>query len=313
MTHEQQYTSTSCKLYNHLNTLHSIRDFKKWYPICLQIAPTELCNLNCKFCSVKNRGNKVLPFNAIMKTLNIMNGLKLQSIEITGGGDPTLYPQINELIELTHDTYDLKVGLITNGIKLDNIKSRNIRKLSWLRISLNGLDEGIMPKIPESVRCVLGFSYVWSKESTPDKLLEVYNLAKKYNVKYVRIVPDCLHIKHQSILKKEVSYLIKKMKMGDKLFVQTKNYEVYSKCYMGGLKPFLYTDGYIYQCSAVALYGRKFDPKWRICHMSEINKIWPNNYKGINNEMCKKGKCFYYDQNKLLDEVQMKVKHCEFI
>ena len=72
-------------------------------------------------------------------------------------------------------------------------------------------------------------------------------------------------------------------------------------------------DGYIYQCSAVALYQRKFNPKWRICHMDDIKKVFPSMYKGICNDMCEEGKCFYHDHNKILDELQLEVQHSEFI
>jgi len=311
MDREKNFTSTANKLLKYPERLKAISEDGLWHPINLQISPTEICNLNCSFCSVKNRGNLSLEIDEMKNAIIDFNNLGLQSIEITGGGEPTLHPKINELIRFAY-SLGLKIGLITNGIALDNVSQKNLDKLSWLRISLNGIDEDKTPNIPE-IKGTLGFSYVWNEKSNILKLKYIYGLAMRHNVEYVRVVPNCLNIEEQKRLRTEVGFLVKELGFEDKIFIQTKSYEIYPKCWIGGLKPFLYSDGFIYQCSAVALYNRKFSPEWRICYYNDINKIWPNNYKPLNNKMCRKGKCFYSDQNKLLDELQMEVKHDGFI
>jgi len=312
MDREKLYTSTSPKLYNYLDRLKNIKDLNKWQPINLQIAPTEKCNLNCSFCSVKERGHEELSIESILQAIVEFKQLGLLSVEITGGGDPTLYPKINELI-LFCKALNLKVGLITNGILLkDKIEQFVLDKLDWLRISLNGIDEGKWPAIPK-INGTLGFSYVWNSKSNEKILGEIY---KKYGCQYssyIRIVPNCLEPKEQITLRDTVAKLVKDNNYEDKMFVQTKDYSIHDKCYIGNLKPFLYTDGYIYQCSAVALYNRRFDERWRICHMSEINNHWPFCNNLFDNSMCEKGKCFYCDQNKILDDLQMEVDKNGFI
>jgi len=309
---EQQFTSTHNKLLNHADRLGHIQKDNVWYPISLQVAPTELCNMNCEFCSVKNRGNRSMKFGTLINYIDTFRILGIKSIEITGGGDPTMYEDINDLIYMCDSLFHLKIGLITNGIALDNITQDNLNRLEWLRISLNGLDYDMKPQVPK-IMGTLGFSYVWNKKSFPHTLHQICKLANKHNVEYVRIVPDCLNIKNQTELKKEVEDIINTNTGMEKFFVQTKDYNVCSPCYMGGLKPFLYTDEYVYQCSAVALYERKFSEKWRICHAKDAGKVWPRNYKFPDNSMCEKGKCFYSEHNKLLGEIQKKVLHSDFI
>ena len=94
---EQKYTSTGTSLLHHLDILKSMQN-GTWKPIELTLAPTDKCNLNCVFCSVKNREMDELDFEQLIKTLVDFKELGLKSVVLSGGGEPTLYPRINELI-----------------------------------------------------------------------------------------------------------------------------------------------------------------------------------------------------------------------
>src|SRR3990167_9053877 len=92
----------------------------------------------------------------------------LRTVEITGGGNPILYPQINELITYLVNE-GLEVGLITNN-PLDRITQKNLDKLTWLRISLAYLDKenffkpnNAKPINIPTIKGDLGFSYVWNQ------------------------------------------------------------------------------------------------------------------------------------------------------
>ena len=69
-------------------------------PIHLVAAVTGKCNLKCSFCYLLDNKPIDLDFNELKNFIEKLPSLK--SIEITGG-EPTLYPQINELIEYTKD------------------------------------------------------------------------------------------------------------------------------------------------------------------------------------------------------------------
>jgi len=320
MDKEQIYTSRSNKLLEDLFRLQQAKN-GEWYPINIQLSPTNKCNLNCSFCSVANRKDLELTLDECKGLIDKFVNLHAKSIEITGGGDPTCYPYINELIEYCHNK-GLSIGLITNGIKLkDTIKQENLDKLMWLRVSLNFIDQiNRKVEIP-NIKGTLGFSYVWNDSSTEEKINQIYHYFKDNNVKYIRVVPDCLDFRKQSELlnqvKKTIFNHIEKIvdneEFINKIFLQTKSYEVYPHCYIGRLKPYIYTDGYVYQCSAVALYNRDFEKDWRICHWTEIDDVFPDKFKEFDTSICEEGKCFYYDQNKLLHELQMKSEHHGFI
>ena len=76
-----------------------------------------------------------------------------------------MWEHINVFMALA-DNLGLEQGMITNGILLKKkISPKNLKRLKWLRISMNSLDyvESVsVPNIPGT----LGFSYVMNKRST---------------------------------------------------------------------------------------------------------------------------------------------------
>jgi len=132
----QKYSTWGDKLLQHTDVLHSIQYDKKFKPITIQLAPTEVCSSGCPFCSVAERPLKsYLPFVKIKKILEDFKTLGAKSLEITGGGEPLIYidketkDDINSIIEYAHQLkYD--IGIITNTLKLTKIKSENFDKLN---------------------------------------------------------------------------------------------------------------------------------------------------------------------------------------
>jgi MoaA/NifB/PqqE/SkfB family radical SAM enzyme len=344
---ERIYTSTSTKLLQHMDRLQEARTKGHWRPITLQLAPTDRCNLDCIFCSVKHRnfeqveglvkkyGRNVVvgkpkekPDELSMEQIktaveDLMSVGPLKSVEVTGGGDPTMYPQVNELIDYLHGK-GLEVGMITNGLLVKKVlKPSTLDKLTWLRVSLSYLDKENFYTPPEvvddidlpKIKGVLGFSYVWNEFSTEQKLEKIAQLAERYGVRFVRIVPNCLNVEEQARFKQTVNAHIENInkKFGKEvLFFQTKDYSVHPNCYIGWLKPYLNCDGYFYHCSAVPLYNQKFTPHWRMGAYNEVRKIWSQ--KGpFNACKCEPGKCFYAEQNRILDSLFVNVPHKNFV
>jgi MoaA/NifB/PqqE/SkfB family radical SAM enzyme len=189
--------------------------------------------------------------------------------------------------------------------------------LTWLRVSLSFLDEGAWqnPKamvkdieIPP-IKGTLGLSYVWNEESTIEKLEKINQYAQRFKASFVRIVPNCLNVHEQEKYKDEIIPIMNKF---PNFFFQTKSYEVYPNCMIGWLKPYLNADGYIYHCSANPLIEQKFHPNFRICHMTEVKETWKNPHPA-DISCCEKGKCFYSEQNRLIDCLKTEVPHKNFI
>lgn len=93
----------------------------------------DLCNASCSFCYMKEKDKDLsrpnfISVKELSKSLKSIDN-KFDEVEITGGGDPILHPEINKIINLFPDKYS---KMYTNGFKLkeiDNLNEINISRV----------------------------------------------------------------------------------------------------------------------------------------------------------------------------------------
>ena len=96
------------------------------------LCPTNRCNLNCVVCFCKDRDkNEEIGIGEIKNLLNDSYELGCKAIDLTGGGEPLMHPEINEIIKYAHGV-EIGVSLVTNGLLLDRLEVG----VRWSRISL---------------------------------------------------------------------------------------------------------------------------------------------------------------------------------
>lgn len=292
------YISSGKKILRHLDILKKFQKEKIITPISLQIAPTSRCNLNCCFCSNANRTkHEDLPIRDILDFIDSLNPL---TVEWTGGGDPSLYSDIRKAIYFCR-VKGLKQGFITNGISLVDKIQKDIKYLDWIRISLNSLDYVDEVVIPINYIGTLGFSYVLNEKTKTETLEKIKLYVKKYNPKYVRIVPNCQTSSED--LKEKNSYFSKIISSwGAPYFYQSKEFDVPKRCWWGWFKPFLLHDGYIYPCSSVVLNSasdRSFNKKYRWHTMKSFLDSIKNMVYHYDCKNC--DSCVFGEQNSLIE------------
>ncbi len=119
---DTNFTSTGEKLLHHQEAMEALRN-GKGMPISCWIAPTDVCNARCSFCSVGERVGDVLKFSQITGFLDQLIPLGLKSVTFSGGGNPLIYKckdtgkGIEDCIRYAHGK-GLEVALITNGMPL---------------------------------------------------------------------------------------------------------------------------------------------------------------------------------------------------
>src|SRR3990167_107921 len=107
----QDYSTFGDKILQHTDLLYSIQKEKKFFPICVQLAPTNRCSSDCNFCSVSDRPFKsYMSWELIVQTLIDFRQLGAKSLEISGGGQPDLYKDPNKNKNINH-IIDLAAGL----------------------------------------------------------------------------------------------------------------------------------------------------------------------------------------------------------
>jgi len=290
----QEHSTLGDKMLQHCEVLDSIQNKKKWKPITFQLCPTGICDFNCPFCSVGCRDKTIsIPFKDIAKGLRDFRKLGAKALEITGGGNPLLYPKINEVIKMAHKLgYD--IGMICNSIVPSKFLTKESASyLTWYRCSISAhhniknfnykmYDLSIIPK------GVLSFSYVINKDTTKKILLDIIELVKtRPDAKFVRICPDYLDNKMIKTYTKWAP-MIERLDKDNKFFFKEliANCTAYPEfCGIGMIRPYVCEDGYVYMCSSFVLRKRKLEPQYRLCHLNDIKQF----YKEANERFKKTG------------------------
>lgn len=120
----------------------------------LRIITNESCNLNCFFChkeGVSEKETGLISFTNMKKIIDILVMAGIQKIKLMGG-EPTLYPYIDDLILYIRNNYPLiDISMISNGIasqrKYESIINSGIKRIN---ISLHGFDS---QKFQETTNC----------------------------------------------------------------------------------------------------------------------------------------------------------------
>lgn len=109
----------------------------------LRIVLTTECNYKCKYCFAEgeiNKNKRVLDFEELKKILLVSKEFGITNIKLTGG-EPLLYPKIEELLKYIREIQIPYVDLTTNisCLNIRNIEMLNKYKVNALTLSLNTL------------------------------------------------------------------------------------------------------------------------------------------------------------------------------
>ena len=107
-------------------------------PVVFHIYPTNLCNRKCDFCIMRNEQENFkasLHRDVLFKAVKDCKRYDVKLIHFSGGGEPTLHPDLLETMQLCKEGEPkLEVVISTNGIKL---KPEMVKFADDIRISLN--------------------------------------------------------------------------------------------------------------------------------------------------------------------------------
>lgn len=299
---------------------------KRIMPIHIQLNPTNACNFNCPICSCSNRNrSEQLSFKDIEDIMIKSVRCGCKSVTITGGGEPLLHPQINEIIKLLYDL-QIKIGLVGNGSVMNTLVDDSLRKIIWFRISstdylAKSTDpdkwfKGIENIVKKETPIDWAFSHVLTKDANYDLLAKIINFSNIHNFTHVRIVSDLLDLNNvpsMDIVKEEM----KKRNVNDSIAVYQgrKDYTKGTKrCLISLLKPVVGPDGMIYPCCGTqyALENPSRDYEKSMCmgNARDIDKIFKDQ-KFFDGSVC--SKCYYSNYNWALEILTSDIKHKEFV
>lgn len=171
-------------------------------PRFISIWLTTSCDLSCEYCyfNEKNKEKKFSNIIELKKFITEISRIGVESIEFSGGGEPTLHPDCFKIAEFA-SRKGLKVGLLTNGFQFDYDR---IKFFDYIRIGLDASSEELYNKIKggkehrftntirnvEKLLCVrdkdrtrIGLKFMLNKFNFTD-LSEMVSLSKSLGVDY---------------------------------------------------------------------------------------------------------------------------------
>jgi len=289
-------------------------------PRHVQIYLTNACNLDCSFCSCADRKlTERIPPDEIEKILPMLASLGTEAITLSGGGEPSLHPAFNRVIDLAH-AHGIRVGLVSHGGLLwKRLESKN---LTWARISRSDVMDqsgdyfsnlsGVVRKFSNTD---WAFSYVLMSEPIWDKMREAVRFAGEHGFKHVRIVSDLLDLPNVPSMD-EVKFQLAGVP-GEEIVIYQgrKGYTVgREKCLISLLKPVIAADGRLFPCCGAqyALPESKRDTVDEMCmgRWEDMPRIW-GDQANFNGSACVR--CYYDGYNQALDYMTMPLAHKEFV
>ena len=109
------------------------------HPIVAQIIPIRRCNLACTYCNEFDKTSPPVPTEEMLRRIDKLGELGTSIITFSGG-EPTLHPDLDELIRRVRKRGAIAT-LITNGYLLtpDRIQRLNAAGLDYLQISIDNV------------------------------------------------------------------------------------------------------------------------------------------------------------------------------
>jgi len=124
------------KILRYSDKLKDITDGKIPYPVVMHIYPTNFCNNDCSFCIMKNEKDlhrSQLHRETLLKAVRAAKRVGVKLIHFSGGGEPTLHPNLIEAMKLAREL-GIKTAISTNGA----IFLKDLPKVAnHIRVSVN--------------------------------------------------------------------------------------------------------------------------------------------------------------------------------
>jgi sulfatase maturation enzyme AslB (radical SAM superfamily) len=275
-------------MYQHAELVHWMKNKEiiSIMPAQVDIDLTNICNQDCFYCNSAEHRKSSPVQKHYLEYINLLDKLAgwrahtpnsvgtLHTITYPGGGEPTLLPGYEKILEHTIDLGFL-TSITTNGTRLheliENVSVDKIRRMAWIGVDIDAGTEDLYEKIRRSIPKHSPFNQVMHNvtelvriganvdfkvllnkyNDNPAALEQVFLRARKTGVRQVYFRPAIINGTAHSFdeLQQELIYnLANKHSVKIKLN-NTKTLERnYNRCHQMYQFPVFCADGQIYVC-----------------------------------------------------------------
>ena len=324
MARASSYTSANAqpwKLYRDAELLAAIRERGRILPRHVQLAPTNRCNLKCPWCSCAERNvGAELSQESLDAMVTMLAGLGTKAVTITGGGEPTLHPDVGDMIGEFWER-GIATGLVTNGVLTGGGRNRRtsfvLGSLTWCRVSFSDTrrwDEAFTDALDFLRRAPLldlALSYVVTDKLNAENLQRCVDYATANRFTHIRVVSDILNPAASAMA--EARALVGNVP-GVIMQDRQEHTRGARRCLISLLKPVIAPDGYVYPCCGVqyAIDGDTMDfpARMRMGRWEELPKI-VREQRYFDGSVC--DRCYYSAYNEALASLLEHVDHEAFV
>lgn len=259
------------KAVHHIDRLRQMCKEGCCVPVTIHLAPTTACNCRCYYCYVQDYNQKKVQLDkyVLFRFLQDAADMGVKAVEITGGGEPTMYPHFDELISFCH-SLQLDLGIVSNGYYLN---PDVLKYVKWLRISIDTFTQDLyaeirgtsfpdlscIRKLSEEYNVVTGASCVITRKNYGE-LYQFAEIAKMMGFKNVwfkgvegseEIFPFQERISSELEKTKPLSCDSFKVFIGDIFNRNNNRNKCFSRCMFQHMAMMVYADGDIYYCCSL--------------------------------------------------------------
>lgn len=312
-------------------------------PRTVEFFISDVCNHNCIGCHSKELHQTRTPFlkfETAKKVIDECAIMGVEGVELSGGGEPLLYPKLAELAQYINNK-GLKAGLITNGIPFNNKKAGILRDLLWIRIALDagsrktykmihGKDDFLKLiqnitmlvdyKKMHNLNVTIGLKYLIYRENSYE-LMEAAKLAKKLKVDYIQFKPVRNTSDHNIHDINTIRMTLNRCKelSNDKFMVigGIEKSAIKQRCVLNMIHPLIDASGNVYLC---AFFQHRTKTHYiGNVYQQSFNEIWYSEkhrqaFLSTDFNECNLFDCPFHPANELVREAIIKGKmHLEFV
>lgn len=307
----KEYSPGVHKLVKHLNHIQKMKNGKPVAPLHVSVWPTIRCNLKCSYCCCRNtaRDANDLDYRDYCKLVNVLFNYGTKAIEFSGGGEPILWGPLSDAIRYTED-FGIKMSLITNGVYLPKLDRDTLKRLSWIRISvqsedhLKNIDHDHLKGVKHSA------SFIASSSSLQGELMAVAKFCDRNKIvlRVATMKPS------NSQLDEAVKAYISSLK-SEYVFFADKPTGSPDGCYMAWIRGAVDWNGNFLPCPSMHLnkeYQGYIPDKFKLCTIDGLES-WLQKNKvhdmGFRCSICNCGK----ENNDFFHKVITDVEDAEFV
>lgn len=345
------------KIFKHKELLERLENGERCNPLYIRIKPTNICNHNCYYCHYKNpyltldeyNPGDMIPREKMLEIVSDMKKMGVKAVTFSGGGEPLLYPYIEETMERIHDA-EIDLSIITNGSLLKGKKAELLARAKWVRISIDSINANSYASIrgigsqglfellnnietfakQKENKCELGINFVIGKENYME-IEQVAEIMKSLGVNHVKFAP--LFSKETEEYHKDIKdVVIEKLKdLGQKLnddkfkiidlyTADFDNYEVfnrlYSRCPIKEFVCIIAANSKVYYC-----HDKAYLSDGCVCDLKNQSFLegWSseevtNKFKEFDAKKICKQHCVYDSRNMIINSyLDMDLNHVNFV